>query len=211
VHTSPAAVAKVLAASRERQRAIQTLGSGVASNGRRYKEALGQVNTAIADLDAAVRSLAAIARETGPPSNSFSIDRLLNRAYAGDNHASVQLAEALAAGQACPDRQCARPFGTSRTPNSFDRNRLPRTPSPVATDLAAGSAHALQARRGEAVRRAGGCCRRGPLSLEYPRTERYSGRNLRRDDVPRNELSVAGVPVPLDQRRVHEQLESGQA
>ena len=95
VHTSPAALAKVLAASREQQRAIQTLGSGVAPNGRRYKEALGQVNTAIADLDAAARSLAAIARETGPPSNSFSIDRLLNRAYAGDNHASVQLAEAL--------------------------------------------------------------------------------------------------------------------
>jgi hypothetical protein len=95
VHTSPAAVAKVLAASREQQRAIQTLGSSIASNDRRYKEALGQVNTAIADLDAAARSLAAIARETGPPSNSFSIDRLLNRAYAGDNHASVQLAEAL--------------------------------------------------------------------------------------------------------------------
>jgi hypothetical protein len=95
MHTSPASVAKVLAASHEEQRAIQALPSGVASNGRRYKEALGHVNTAIADLDAAARSLAAIARKTGPPSNSPSIDRLLNRAYAGDNHASVQLAEAL--------------------------------------------------------------------------------------------------------------------
>jgi hypothetical protein len=95
MRTSPASVAKVLAASREEQRAIQVLASGVASNGRRYKEALAHVNTAIADLDAAARSLAAIARKTGPPSNSPSIDRLLNRAYAGDNHASVQLAEAL--------------------------------------------------------------------------------------------------------------------
>ena len=36
-------------------------------------------------------------------------------------------------------------------------------------------------------------------------------RKLRRDDGPRNEISVACVPVPLNQRRVNEQLESGQA
>jgi hypothetical protein len=43
------------------------------------------------------------------------------------------------------------------------------------------------------------------------RTERYSARKLRRDYGARNEISVAYVPVPLDQRRVNEQLESGQA
>ena len=95
MRTSPAGLAKALAASHEQQRAIQTLASGAALSAGRYKQALGHVTTAIADLDAVARSLAAIARKTGPPLNSSSIDRLLNGAYAGDNHASVQLVEVL--------------------------------------------------------------------------------------------------------------------
>jgi len=92
---APTTQIRVRAALAHQQLAIQALASRRASLAYRYAAALAQVNIALADLGGVEADLVAAARENGPPSNSTRIDRLLNSAYGGDNHASVQLSEAL--------------------------------------------------------------------------------------------------------------------